>query len=392
MARRFDGDRILIRNTRAHGDRDLSASDIRVHATTCYDVLISLRALSNPRTYEATRSWTASAKQRLSAEALSLCKFFFSGRDTSLGYGITPLIAELDERATPDDLVDSIRETDAAHLALLMLDTGELTTQAREAFGAVLADGWDEATVTTALEGASPSWARTCRRVLRDPDRAKADLLTLLEEYIRVVFVEELDHIAKAVEQGARRADELLTVLPATAAIEQLTGGYTIDGELELREVVLAPSTFIHPYVTTRLDERKQRAIIVFGLHSEPLSRFDRVPIDNDLQAAVKALGDPARLRLLRLVAAGAQTSGELQEQVGLAPATVHHHLHQLRAAGFIRQKRTKAGMSYTVRRDSARDLLERLSALVLGPDELSDFRSEPSERGTNVLTPTEDD
>lgn len=353
--------------------QDLSVRVVRSHATSCYDVLVSLRAMFNPRTYEATRGWAATAKRRLSSETRELGAFFFSGRETSLGYGLTPLVAELQDGAKPDALLTRIRDVDATQLAMLMLDTGELSDRAHDAFHAALITGYDKTDVSTALEGASPNWARTCRRVLQEPGRAKEDLIVLLEEYVEVVFSEELDHVAAAVQRGAERVSDLLSVLPPGAAIEQLTGGYTIDAELDLDEIVLAPSAFIHPYVATRMDERTRRAIVVFGVHSDRLGRFEPMPIDDDLQAAVKALGDPARLRLLRLVAAGAQTSGELQEHIGLASATVHHHLHQLRAAGFIRQERTKAGMRYTVRRDSARDLLDRLNDLVLGTGDPGD-------------------
>lgn len=366
---------MLIRNDRVRPRHpDLAVRLIRPHSTPCYDVLVSLRALFNPRTYEATRTWSVTAKRRLSPESLALGKFFFSGRDTSLGYGLTPLVAELEAHAGPDALVSHLRDMDPVDLAMLMLDTGEVTPEARATFRTVMTRGWDAAAVTTALHEASAGWARTCRRVLQDPAQAKADLLALLEEFLQAVFAEELDHVCASVAQGAGRVEELLALLPASVAIEQLTGGYTIDAGLELDEIVLAPSAFIHPYVSTRLDEPRRRAIVVFGVHSESVNRFDPAPIDADLQVAVKALGDPARLRLLRLVAAGAQTSGELQEQLGLAPATVHHHLHQLRAAGFLRQERTKAGMRYTVRQESARDLLDRLYTLVLGPD-LGDTR-----------------
>ncbi|GAA1863070.1 metalloregulator ArsR/SmtB family transcription factor [Myceligenerans crystallogenes] len=65
-----------------------------------------------------------------------------------------------------------------------------------------------------------------------------------------------------------------------------------------------------------------------------------------DLARAFKALGDPARVRLLSLVAAheGAEACVcDLVEPLGLAQATVSHHLKILVDAGLLtREKRGK--------------------------------------------------
>jgi len=63
-----------------------------------------------------------------------------------------------------------------------------------------------------------------------------------------------------------------------------------------------------------------------------------------DLARTLKALADPARLRLLSIVAAseGAEACVcDLQEPLGLAQPTVSHHLRVLAEAGFLtRSKR----------------------------------------------------
>lgn len=65
-----------------------------------------------------------------------------------------------------------------------------------------------------------------------------------------------------------------------------------------------------------------------------------------DLAAAFKALADPARLRLLSLVAAaetGEACACDLVEPVGRSQPTVSHHLAMLVDAGLLtREKRGK--------------------------------------------------
>src|SRR5689334_13082218 len=82
------------------------------------------------------------------------------------------------------------------------------------------------------------------------------------------------------------------------------------------------------------------RAACCTPLAREPLSAAEA----EQLATTMKALADPARLRLLSIVAAseGAEACVcDLIEPVGLSQPTVSHHLKVLTAAGFLtRSKR----------------------------------------------------
>jgi len=78
------------------------------------------------------------------------------------------------------------------------------------------------------------------------------------------------------------------------------------------------------------------------------------------LAAVLRALADPARLRLLSLIAA--QPGGEacachFTEHLGLAQPTVSHHLKVLREAGVLDRERRGNWLYYRV-------VAERLEAL----------------------------
>jgi ArsR family transcriptional regulator, arsenate/arsenite/antimonite-responsive transcriptional repressor len=55
-----------------------------------------------------------------------------------------------------------------------------------------------------------------------------------------------------------------------------------------------------------------------------------------ELARTARALGDATRLRLLRLVARGEISCQDLTDRVGLAQATVSHHLKVLSEAGLV--------------------------------------------------------
>ena len=53
-----------------------------------------------------------------------------------------------------------------------------------------------------------------------------------------------------------------------------------------------------------------------------------------------KALADAQRRRLLRMLRGGELPAGEIARRLELKPATVSHHLAQLRSAGLVRVRR----------------------------------------------------
>lgn len=62
----------------------------------------------------------------------------------------------------------------------------------------------------------------------------------------------------------------------------------------------------------------------------------------NRLVEAHKALGDPNRLRIVLLLAVGPLSGQELAEKLGLAPATVTHHMKPLRQVGLVKEARNR--------------------------------------------------
>jgi ArsR family transcriptional regulator len=66
----------------------------------------------------------------------------------------------------------------------------------------------------------------------------------------------------------------------------------------------------------------------------------------DDLSQSFRALGDPTRLRILRLLMEAPLNVSELVSVVGVAQSSVSHHLGKLKGLGLIREER-QAGYSY---------------------------------------------
>ena len=75
---------------------------------------------------------------------------------------------------------------------------------------------------------------------------------------------------------------------------------------------------------------------------------------DRELAALAKALGHPARVRILRhLAAQKACICGDLVMELGLAQATVSQHLKVLKAAGLLRGTISGTSTCYCIERRS---------------------------------------
>ena len=84
-------------------------------------------------------------------------------------------------------------------------------------------------------------------------------------------------------------------------------------------------------------------------LVSEPITAADA----EDLATTLKALADPARLRLLSIVAASEDQEAcvcDLIDPIGLSQPTVSHHLKVLTEAGFLSRSKRGTWAYYRLR------------------------------------------
>ncbi|MDV6013603.1 metalloregulator ArsR/SmtB family transcription factor [Haloechinothrix sp. LS1_15] len=77
-----------------------------------------------------------------------------------------------------------------------------------------------------------------------------------------------------------------------------------------------------------------------------------------------RALGDPARLRLLEFLLHGERTVGECVDHIGLSQGRVSSHLACLADCGYVRRRRDGRRIYYTVVDDRVVELVSTAQAL----------------------------
>ncbi len=83
-----------------------------------------------------------------------------------------------------------------------------------------------------------------------------------------------------------------------------------------------------------------------------------------------KALSDPTRREILRLLASGEQTAGDLASRFDMTKPTVSHHFSVLKAADLVRTRREGQQIFYALNTTVMQDVMTRIYDLFKVADE----------------------
>jgi len=379
-------------------DRDEArATRSTLDVGTSYDFFVSLYVLHLPKKFGLRGAWASGMLARLSAESRDVL---------SRAQNVLP---------SPVHLLPGLPEPKNVETLLWHLAQLPPTDRIRR-----LACPWNlqQCGCPSLLEevAARGSWTEADRRQLReslqrgngaekpsDGEKVEGMLdlwadattfgeayLSALRNYYDVFFREEERRIRPAIEAAAERVSDRSRRLPLPDLIEEISSGLRFDDLSEVDELVLAPSFWLTPFtLRTRLDER--RMLFVFGARSANDSIVPGETVPDGLIRALKALSDPTRLRILRLVADRSMGAAELARALRLRTPTMLHHLHALRLAGLIQirvpEADTKKKALFSMRPNVAQDVLASLVDFLREKDD-EDHRADDAKRASEGGSP----
>jgi DNA-binding transcriptional ArsR family regulator len=247
----------------------------------------------------------------------------------------------------PKDGATVLRELDrilpAERLPVLAFST-EVPSQARETLQAVAArrawDGDDLKAIQTASQQVSAKSHRKEELVQvlewwSRPQEFGERYLDALRIYCEVFFAEEEARIRPALKAALSRAQELAEQLDVPALLEELSQGLRLAQLPQASELVLAPSFWSTPLLVFA-SVSVESELILFGARPPDASLVPGEAVPDALMRALKALGDPTRLRILRYLTTEPLSPAELSRRLRLRAPTVVHHLYALRLAGLV--------------------------------------------------------
>jgi DNA-binding transcriptional ArsR family regulator len=241
------------------------------------------------------------------------------------------------------DQVDELDDEGWVAAALLTTSCGSVPHQA----GSPLTD---PALREAALQRAAARGERQlafAERVLVDPGAARDWVRRLLEDCVEAFFAEAWVALLPQLTADARFKTDLLNRHGLDAAVSAISPSLGLDrGRLlvdKLQDVAAdaragmtyLPSVFGDPHLLV-VHAPGWRPVIQYPLARQPLD----LPSLDAIQLRMRAISHPVRLRLLRTLARGSHTTGELAGAWSLTAPEVSRHLALLKQAGIVTARR----------------------------------------------------
>ncbi|MGW1227076.1 DUF5937 family protein [Streptomyces sp. NPDC001478] len=237
----------------------------------------------------------------------------------------------------------------------------------------------DTAAREKALEVAQARGGRQeafAERLLSDPAAVRARVRETLEECGEAFFEEAWAGVAQRLAADLRLKNDLLRRQGPAAALASVSGAVALapDGDHIVVDKVQDKATAARGAAVTFIPSVFGRPHLV-AVHAPGWHPVLQYPVAEDPAAPVsletvtlrlEALAHPVRLRLLRTLARGPHTNGELAHFWELSPPEVSRHLAVLRRAGLLTAQRRGRYVRYSLNLSDLTALGTDLLAAVL--------------------------
>jgi DNA-binding transcriptional ArsR family regulator len=202
----------------------------------------------------------------------------------------------------------------------------------------------------------------TVAAVLDDLEGTRDALLAALHVWYDAVFASEQERILPMLRQEADALERRRAEMPPDSFIEQSMRGVQWQSAAGLRRIVFSPSYFCRPAVLYHVWHGTLTFCAPLVYASPDVRRGDPRAPDEETLRFFLALGDPSRLRILRLLAERQMYLTELADRMDLTKATTKHHMVKLRDAGLVTLYDRDRMTFYELRPDVARHARQLLS------------------------------
>ncbi|MEW6093407.1 MAG: winged helix-turn-helix domain-containing protein [Chloroflexota bacterium] len=304
---------------------------------TAGDFFLSLFVLHHAADFGVRPAWAAGVRQRVSSPNRETLERIFSFSGVPLEW--------ISRLPAPRDALTALRAAadlaPADRLPALTLPS-ELPDEARRLLKTVADRGmWtpEDKLKIISLHGHGPGPSPAGFDNLLMAWTALADngekYLAALQEYYQVYFAEEEARIRPALESGLAKAQSMAPALQPGELVERLSRGVRLEGLETLTDLTLLPTWWVAPLVFLARPGH-EKMLMAFGVRPEVQSGAVGAEAPETLVIALKSLGDPTRLRILRYLSDGPLSPSELARRLRLRPPTIIHHLRVLRFAGLV--------------------------------------------------------
>ncbi|MEK3906358.1 winged helix-turn-helix domain-containing protein [Oceanobacillus sp. FSL K6-0127] len=168
----------------------------------------------------------------------------------------------------------------------------------------------------------------------------KKHLVEVMTDWYKQVIENDPEQLEKILQADVAAKKKMEVKMDPEEFVEWATAGITYLPEPSVHHVLLIPHVTYRPWnIVADLEDTK---VFYYPVANESISPDDRYLPNDFLLLKYKALGDEARLRIIKLLFERNRTLQEITERMGMGKSTIHHHLKILRAAQLVEMKDTK--------------------------------------------------
>jgi hypothetical protein len=178
-----------------------------------------------------------------------------------------------------------------------------------------------------------------------EPSFLKEHLIKVISSWYHSVVEKELETYYSILETDYRTKHLRLSKMYPEELVKWATGGVVYKPEPSVHSVLLIPQFVYRPWNIEADIEGKK--VFYYPVANESITPDDKYTPNNSLILKHKALGDEARLRIIKLLNESTHTLQEMSRKLDIGKSTIHHHLKILRAARLVEISESK----YSLRR-----------------------------------------
>ncbi len=307
---------------------------------TAYELFVSLHVLHNPEYYELRPSWAAGIRYRITLPERTFLEEvvpFLGSPQKQLNW-VYHLPPPKDVRA----VFHALREMPAAQRGVVLLDLENSHWRESARLAEIARRGaWDEADLAALApvlchEEPAHGEAELVKFLDRwqHPEDFGKMMLRALEAYNAAFFEKEEKRIEPVLQSGLERARGLSGRMSPAELITELSRGYRASDELG-NCLILVPNFWLTPLICLEAIGPDQK-LFLFGARPATMSAIPGEQVPDGLLRTLKALADPTRLKILRILYREELGPAELARRLDLRVPTILHHLTELRLAGLV--------------------------------------------------------
>jgi len=183
----------------------------------------------------------------------------------------------------------------------------------------------------------------------------KSHLIAVMKGWYESVIQKEEEQILSILQRDYEAKHDMNKKMKSEEFVEWATGGVNYMPEPSVHNVLLIPQMTYRPWnIEADIEDTK---VFHYPVANESIHPEDLYEPNYFLVQKHKALGDEARLRIVKMLFEQERTLQEITERLQLGKSTVHHHLKLLRAAKLVDIRDGK----YVLRKKALQSLAKEL-------------------------------